>query len=231
MGNDASKPAATAGDNSPFQEEQEQPEEEPERPPLDPNDPRTWGVEQAYLIFAEYEEGGYDMGVTQGELSTILTAAIEGLEPSYARELYYIFDRDSSGILHICELMSALCIEARGSVESKVNFLFKVYDFDRGGDMGYDELTILLNCVLVGIIKMTGEGRMPEDAEMELLTDEVFLEGYKGSDGTISKEEFHEWAHALLVDTPNPTPTTLLEKFGLKEAKAPADDGGKAEGG
>jgi Ca2+-binding EF-hand superfamily protein len=188
---------------------------------FDPNKPRTWSIDQSLDIFNEYERGKYDMGVTKEEFGAIMTTGVKGLDEGLVRELYALFDPDSSGVLHMMELMSALAIEARDSIVAKVDFLFKLYDFDRGGNMSYDELTILLNCVLMGIIKITGKGRVPEDAEMEILTDEVFLEAYKGNAGAISREEFHEWCQSLLVDVPNPELSDILDFFGLQ----PRDEG------
>jgi Ca2+-binding EF-hand superfamily protein len=187
-----------------------------EEVPFDANLPKTWPIAQSYAVFDEYESGKYDMGVTKEDFAKIMMEAIKGLDGSLVHELYVVFDPDASGVVHMMELMSALCIEGRGSIEDKVDFLLKVYDFDRGGNMSYDELTILLNCVLVGIVKITGKGRLPEDTEMEMLTDEVFLEAYKGNSGTISKDEFQLWVKSLLVDTPNPEPAVILEKFGLQ---------------
>lgn len=74
------------------------------------------------------------------------------------------------------ECMAALVVTSKGQLSEKVELLFSLFDLSETNLITYDEMVILATSVLAGMVKITGKGNLPEDANMEKLVDQAFLD-------------------------------------------------------
>ena len=59
------------------------------------------------------------------------------------------------------EGLAALSVGCTDSMDMKLNFVFKCFDFKRDGDMSYDEVVIMLSSTLAAMAKMEKSGILP----------------------------------------------------------------------
>merc|ERR1719453_2312767 len=81
-----------------------------------------------------------------------------------------------------------------------------------------------MSSALSGMVKLAKQGTPPDDAEMEKLTDNAFLDADADMNGTIHKQEFQDWVKNQIAQNKD-TLTTMevLQTFGLlAQAAAPA---------
>jgi len=69
-------------------------------------------------------------------------------EPFLAERLFKYLDTDKSGYLSLHEFINGLEIVVNGDEETKMVFLFKIFDVDGDGKIDYPELRMLLKCCL-----------------------------------------------------------------------------------
>jgi Ca2+-binding EF-hand superfamily protein len=69
-------------------------------------------------------------------------------EPFLAERLFNYLDKDKSGTLTLHEFINGLEVVVNGNQESKMQFLFKVFDVDNDGHLDYEELRMMLKCCL-----------------------------------------------------------------------------------
>merc|ERR1719162_579512 len=97
------------------------------------------------------------------------------------------------------EGLAALSVGCTDSMDMKLNFVFKCFDFKRDGDMSYDEVVIMLSSTLAAMAKMEKSGILPGDDQMEKLADDLFLDADADKDGTIQRKEFLNWAKVKIA--------------------------------
>ena len=68
------------------------------------------------------------------------------------------------------EGIAAVAVGCTDSMDTKLNFVFKCFDFKRDGDMSYDEVVILLSSTLSAMAKMEKSGILPGAYYILLLT-------------------------------------------------------------
>ena len=140
-------------------------------PEFNPNVMKTWTLSKhVSKVHAKYLEGNFDFGVDEQGFRELLQAAHSGCT-SIVRDLFKTFDPNQAGLVHTLEVLAAMCAMSWGSVPEKIDFIFELFDFNQGGDITYDEMVILLCAALSGVVKIAKVGRLPEDPEMEMLTD------------------------------------------------------------
>lgn len=90
----------------------------------------------------------------------------------YCHYLFRIFDTDNSKYIDFKEFIVALSLTARGDLNQKLEFSFKLYDLDRDGKIYYDDLLT----VITSIYKMVGPMvALPDDEKTpELRASKLF---------------------------------------------------------
>jgi hypothetical protein len=121
--------------------------------------------------------------------------------------------------VHTLELITGLMAVCVGGLHDKTQFIFDCFDFNRGGDISYDEMIILCQSVLSGMVKISRFGVRVGDAAMESIVDSSFLAANRTNTGAITSEEFFAWVmtdvakgldHELTVPD-------VISHFGLTE--------------
>lgn len=83
----------------------------------------------------------------------------------YCHYLFRVFDVDQSKYIDFKEFIVALLLTARGDVNQKLDFTFRLYDWDRDGKVHYRELRDVIAAVykMVGpMVPLPGNERTPE---------------------------------------------------------------------
>jgi len=70
------------------------------------------------------------------------------VKDEFAEVVFQAFDADNNGYVDFGEFLIAFWIKAKGSLKSKLEWLFEVYDFDKSGYISLKELTNMLSLVL-----------------------------------------------------------------------------------
>ncbi|XP_072023938.1 NADPH oxidase 5-like [Amphiura filiformis] len=102
----------------------------------------------------------------------------------FCTRFFNLFDKDNSGSLTLDELMKALFLLTKGSIDEKLRFIFNVYDVDGSGEIDQDELkTIVRQGMEESSIHLS------ED-KLDHLTTILFESADTNGDGDISFDEF-----------------------------------------
>ncbi|KAJ1504908.1 Calcineurin subunit B [Coelomomyces lativittatus] len=96
--------------------------------------------------------------------------------------LIAIFDEDGGGDVDFQEFINGLsAFSVRGNKESRLKFLFKVYDMDRDGFISNGELYLVLKMMV---------GSNLNDQQLQQIVDKTIMEADEDGDGKISFIEF-----------------------------------------
>lgn len=107
----------------------------------------------------------------------------------YCHYLFRVFDVDNSKYIDFKEFIIALSITSRGSLEQKLNWSFKLYDFRRCEQLSYNDVLTIIRATYKMIGAMVA---LPEDERTpEQRTDKLFRYLNKDRDrDTINKDDF-----------------------------------------
>lgn len=193
---------------------------QPSFPILDANKLDTWRIRHVEIVQQQYlsEDSNYDFGVTREDFNSLL-ASIDGCT-TLGNQLWAVLDPKRAGMVATLEGIAALAVGCTDSMDLKLNFIFKHFDFKRDGDMSHDEVVIMLSSTLSAMAKMEKSGILPGDDQMEKLADDLFLDADADKDGTIQRKEFLNWAKSKIAaqipkEGEQVFRTDVLTSFGL----------------
>jgi len=190
--------------------------------PYDPNKLETWKLQHVQMIYDKYVSDNFDFGVTKPDFKTLMTA-VDGSD-ELADDLWDMMDPKQAGMIATLEALCALIVGCQGDLDGKVDLTFNCFDFNNGGDISYDEMVILMSSALSGMVKLAKQGMPPDDAEMEKLTDNAFLDADSDMNGTIHKKEFSDWVKNQIAQNKTTLTTMdILQTFGLITADQAAE--------
>ena len=119
--------------------------------------------------------------------------------------LHTIFDTDRNQYVDASEVMAAFVMLSKLSIIEKLDFVYQLYDFNGSGELGLDELTMLLRTVAVGCGKMDRAIKAPSTREVEELAKWAFRKAGIQSDSLISRGQFDDFCFY------NPTVRNFLD--------------------
>lgn len=119
--------------------------------------------------------------------------------------LHTIFDTDRNQYVDASEVMAAFVMLSKLSIIEKLDFVYQLYDFNGSGELGLDELTMLLRTVAVGCGKMDRAIKAPSTREVEELAKWAFRKAGIHSDSLISRGQFDDFCFY------NPTVRNFLD--------------------
>lgn len=128
--------------------------------------------------------------LSEEEFSKVFKQFFPFGDPSdYCHYLFRVFDVDNSKYIDFKEFIIALSITSRGSLEQKLNWSFKLYDFRRCGQLTYNDVLTIIRATYKMIGAMVA---LPEDERTpEQRTDKLFRYLNKDRDrDTINKDDF-----------------------------------------
>mmetsp|Transcript_18253 Transcript_18253/g.29991 ORF Transcript_18253/g.29991 Transcript_18253/m.29991 type:complete len:197 (-) Transcript_18253:271-861(-) len=103
----------------------------------------------------------------------------------FVDRMFALFDENNDEAITFQEFLIGLSVfSPKGSLEEKLKFSFKIYDFDGDGQISREELTKMLEASLV-------ENNMNlTQQQVDSLVDATFREADKDGDGRIDFEEY-----------------------------------------
>ncbi|CAI4232156.1 unnamed protein product [Auanema sp. JU1783] len=106
----------------------------------------------------------------------------------YSDLLFDTFDNDGNGTISFMEFVKALSVLCRGTVEEKIDWVYKFYDPQGVGRVTWDRM----HCVLTSADSLIGKKALPRSSRRVLAerTREIFEKFDKHDKGHITREEF-----------------------------------------
>ena len=161
-------------------------------------------VEQAYarLLLARKERECADLGLTKREFWETFTdysTVVQGQFLNLPIEQYALFDPEDKGSVYALEVFATLALFCNGELETKLRFIFVLFDFDKSNGISKDEMVMMLRCVTRALYRVGLTDSFPEYTELEALADEMFSEANGGSNREATIEEISDWATANIA--------------------------------
>jgi len=84
-----------------------------------------------------------------------------------AMTLLEMFDTDGNGKVDVLEVLGAAVVLAQGTIEAKMEALFRIFDFAGTQSFNFDEVDIFLHCVSRGLAKVCNVSVVSDNELME----------------------------------------------------------------
>ena len=107
-----------------------------------------------------------------------------------AEDLFAALDTDDNGLVDALEFLGAIAACSATSSEFKLRFIFDAYDFDGSGELSIDEMTLSMKGTIVGLCKIAGDEKVPEELHLEAVSAAAFAIADKDRDDLIDFTEF-----------------------------------------
>ncbi|CAO78719.1 EF-hand domain-containing protein [Caenorhabditis elegans] len=106
----------------------------------------------------------------------------------YSDLLFETFDNDGNGTINFQEFVKALSILCRGTLDEKLDWLYKLYDPKEKGEVTWDRLFY----VITSMDDLMGKHARPHHTREQKceLTNQVFAKFDVGKKGRITKKDF-----------------------------------------
>eukprot|EP00924_Labyrinthula_sp_SR-Ha-C_P007413 augustus_masked-scaffold_24-processed-gene-2.23-mRNA-1 protein AED:0.11 eAED:0.11 QI:0/-1/0/1/-1/1/1/0/650 len=116
----------------------------------------------------------------------------------HGEKLFDTFDFKSTGKVDFLEFTTGLALCLKGTLKEKVDFLFKIYDISNDQKVSKQELyTMLSHVPIYNLSKLTLKKSPTEgDNIIQRLVEDVFEKFDFDDNGSLSQEEFFQWASA-----------------------------------
>lgn len=101
-------------------------------------------------------------------------------------------NQDIDGTVDVYESLALFLILSGESIDSKIDSIFKLFDFDHSGGLDTSELFMTLQSSARALCKFASV-KSPSQKDLEKLTDVIFLSMDRNGDKKISPEEFLGW--------------------------------------
>jgi hypothetical protein len=171
---------------------------------------QQWQWSQVASSIKIYNDQEFPFGINASNIATMCN-----MKESEAKSLIHILSKQpDTGVVNALTVLSALiCLgdELAGSLDSRVEALYDLVDFDGTAQVTYDELVVLLLCcgaALVGVLRAAGSGGeggeqvvvYPDDAFCRHLAGQVYQELELPPTELLGKSEFTAWAISCLSE-------------------------------
>ncbi|KXN66966.1 putative FRQ1-regulator of phosphatidylinositol-4-OH kinase protein [Conidiobolus coronatus NRRL 28638] len=114
-------------------------------------------------------------------------------DPStFADYAFNVFDDNKNGSIDFKEFIAAISITARGEIDEKLEWAFKLYDIDNDGYITREEMLKIVDAIYKMVDTIVN---MPEDESTpELRVDKIFKSMDRNHDDKLTLAEFKEGA-------------------------------------
>jgi hypothetical protein len=164
---------------------------------------QQWQWSQVIGTIKAYNEQELPFGINAANIS-----AISGMKEADAQELVKTLAKQpDTGVVNALTVFAALiCLadELAGSLDSRIESLYELIDFDCTSQVTYDEVVILFLCcgaALAGILKNRPEPVVcPDDGFSRRLAAQLYQELEKDASDILTKSEFSVWVISFLSE-------------------------------
>ncbi|XP_015781651.1 frequenin-1-like [Tetranychus urticae] len=152
-------------------------------------------AEQTYFTEKEVKQWykGFQQDCPDGKLTEKAFAKIyerffpNGDPSKFSKLLFHVFDENHDGTIEFDEFIRALSITSRGTLEEKLLWAFKLYDLDSDGYITKEEMSDILDSMLIMIGDVS-----PKLIDPKERVDQIFSELDRNNDNRLSLDEFLE---------------------------------------
>jgi Ca2+-binding EF-hand superfamily protein len=111
----------------------------------------------------------------------------------FAENVFRCIDENGNNWIEFREFLGAMSIMARGSLDKKLEWVFRIYDKDQNGAITKDEL----GAIIKSLYKMYGSEIMKADFKMDKkeLTENMFSQMDLDGNGKVTLDEFMKAAN------------------------------------
>ena len=108
--------------------------------------------------------------------------------------LFNSFDINGKEKVHALEVFVVLAIHCAGNVTDKIEYCFKLFDFDNSNTISQTEMVMLCRSLTRGLAAIGGISDIPSYQVLEEISAEMFQAADTDHNNEISFEEFAKWA-------------------------------------
>eukprot|EP00941_MAST-03F_sp_MAST-3F-sp1_P003347 g3347.t1 len=136
----------------------------------------NWKREDFANLRDRFYEQDFGFGITAEELQDLLPDPDNVLNETTCKELAdaHVPNPKSGKFNALFLICGAEICSRSGSIKEKIEGIYSLMDFDKSGDISFDELIILFFCCLSGTVDVSAVGRRPELPEMEKIATEMY---------------------------------------------------------
>lgn len=145
------------------------------------------------------------------EVFTDYAVMVDGGFLSLPMDKWDVFDVHKTNKIFALEVFVLLALFGRGDQTDKLEFCFRIFDFDNDAHLRMPDMVVLLQSVTAGARKVGITPRQPTTKELEALAQQAFEAADHNMDDKVSLTEFKEWASSNIESQ------DLFARFGAKE--------------
>lgn len=173
--------------------------------PPEVNAIQQWTWPQVISAVKSYEEMEIPFSINSSQVASFCS-----LKEQEVSQLIQLLSRQpETGVVNaLTMLASFVCLgdELAGSLDSRVEALFDMIDFDKSSQISFDQLAILFlttGTALAGLLKGQQESVFPDDVFCRRLASQLYQELDKETTELLSKSDFTAWAMKILSEIEN----------------------------
>jgi len=139
-------------------------------------------------LYADFKKIDKDKSgeLDEAEFKNLLkTNILKGCDDATFKSMFKVFDADGSGTVSFKELATAMSLLGKGTAETKLGFLFDMYDGDKSGHLEKKEMEAIVAQMIV-VAKALNRDQASANEFVKGLLAKIDKDG----SGTISKEEW-----------------------------------------
>jgi len=150
------------------------------------------------MLLEKYLELDLDFGISRDDLQLLFKECDMGLGEDMVESVFHAFPNSrQTKVLNALDFIEGFTLLTQGSPEEKLSLLYDTFDFQKRGEISFDEVTIMFMCSAQGLMHMSGldfrKFGIPSDEQIANMFRQEF--GFaRGSEQEIPKSQFMAWA-------------------------------------
>jgi len=147
--------------------------------------------EKVSLTFKAFKQQQDKQGMISRDKFINIMTKEGGNDPGFAGAIFDSFDRDKSGTIDVKEYMALMGVTFGGTVESKLDASFNLFDENGDGSLSKEEIERMAAFVFRSMIGNSKETLSDKQMKtIKKIVHEVFDKVDKNGDGVLDREEF-----------------------------------------
>jgi len=160
---------------------------------------RAFGVDTAKALLDKYLDLDLDFGIPQEDLQRLFRECELDLGGDVVQAVFDSFPKaQTTKTLNALDFLEGFAVLCRGTATAKVDLMYDIFDFQKRGEISFDELTIMFMCAAQGTLHMSGvddHGRFANSTDEDIVNMIRSDFGFQpGEERDIPKDHYLAWA-------------------------------------